>query len=46
VLALPVDREMIASTVEGIRLVAKEAREVVEVSRSELVRAQAGKLGS
>jgi len=32
VLALPVDREMIASTVESIRMVAKEAREVVEES--------------
>ena len=29
---------MIASTVESIRMVAKEAREVVEVSRSKLVR--------
>tara|TARA_B100000780_G_scaffold86585_1_gene59539 strand:- start:102 stop:218 length:117 start_codon:yes stop_codon:yes gene_type:complete len=38
VLALPVEREMIASTVESIRMVAKEAREVVEVSRSKLVR--------
>eukprot|EP00964_Phaeocystis_antarctica_P015497 scaffold8577_cov61-Phaeocystis_antarctica.AAC.2 len=32
VLALPVEREMIASTVESIRMVAKEAREVVEES--------------
>ena len=32
VLSLPVEREMIASTVESIRLVAKEAREVVEES--------------
>jgi hypothetical protein len=32
VLTLPVDREMIASTVESIRLVAKEARVVVEES--------------
>ena len=32
VLALPVEREQIASTVETVRLVAKEARAVVEES--------------
>ena len=45
-LSLPVDREMVTSTVESIRLVAKEARVVVEVSRPNLARWGASKLGA